>query len=114
MKWECKYHVEILLKYRKKVIYGKIRLRIGEILRDLSRQKGITMEEGNAILDHIHMLLIITPKYSKVMDIRYLKGKRTMRIHREILKAQRTLLGRTFWARGNCVSTVGLNEQEIL
>ena len=46
VKWECKYHVVILPKYREKVIYGKIRRRLGEILWDLSRQKGITVEEG--------------------------------------------------------------------
>ena len=113
MKWGCKYHVVILPKYRQKVIYGKIRRRIGEILRDLSRQKEITLEEGNAVSDHIHMLLSVPPKYSIAMVIGYLKGKSAVRIHREILKVQGTLFGRTFWARGYCVSTVGLNEQEI-
>jgi putative transposase len=113
VKWDCKYHVVILPKYRKKVLYGKIRRRIGEILRDLSRQKGITVEEGNAVSDHIHMLLSVPPKYSIAMVIGYLKGKSAVRIHREILKAQGTLFGRTFWARGYCVSTVGLDEHEI-
>jgi len=113
VKWGCKYHVVILPKYRQKVIYGKIRRRIGEILRDLSRQKEITLEEGNAVSDHIHMLLSVPPKYSIAMVIGYLKGKSAVRIHREILKVQGTLFGRTFWARGYCVSTVGLNEQEI-
>ena len=69
VKWECKYHVVILPKYRKKVMCGKIRRRIGEILRDLSRQKGITMEEGNAVSDHVHMLLSVPPKYSIAMVI---------------------------------------------
>jgi len=113
VKWGCKYHVVILPKYRQKVIYGKIRRRIGEILRDLSRQKEITLEEGNAVSDHIHMLLSVPPKYSIAMVIGYLKGKSAVRIHREILKVQGTLFGCTFWARGYCVSTVGLNEQEI-
>jgi putative transposase len=111
--WDCKYHVVILPKYRKKVLYGKIRRRICEILRDLSSRKGITVEEGNAVSDHIHMLLSVPPKYSIAMVIGYLKGKSAVRIHREILKAQGTLFGRTFWARGYCVSTVGLDEHEI-
>ena len=113
VKWECKYHVVIPPKYHKKVIYGKIRRRIGEILRDLSRQKGVTTEEGNAVSDHIHMLLSISPKYSIAMAIGYLKGKSAARIHREILKAQGTLVSHTFWARGDCVSTVRLDEQKI-
>ncbi len=113
VKWECKYHVVILPKYRKKVLYGKVRHRIGEILRDLCRQKGVELEEGKLMPDHIHMLLSVPPKYSFAMAMGYLKGKSAVRIHRELLKTKGTLFGRTFWARGYCVSTVGLDEQQI-
>jgi len=113
VKWECKYHVVILPKYRKKVLYGKIRRRIGEILRDLCRQKGVQLEEGKVMPDHIHILLSVPPKYSFVMTMGYLKGKSAVRIHRELLKTKGTLFGRTFWARGYCVSTVGLEEHQI-
>jgi putative transposase len=113
VKWECKYHIVILPKYRKKVLYGKIRRGVGEILRELCRQKGIELEEGNAMPDHIHMLLSVPPKYSIAMAIGYLKGKSTIRIHRYLLKTKGTLFGRTFWARGYCVSTVGLDEGKI-
>jgi putative transposase len=75
VKWECKYHVVVLPKYRKKVIYGKIRHRVGEILRQLCRQKEIDLEEGNAMPDHIHMVLSVPPKYSVAMAIGFLKGK---------------------------------------
>jgi REP-associated tyrosine transposase len=54
--WECKYHVVILPKYRQKVFYGKFRRQVGEILRELCRQKEIELIEGNAAGDHIHML----------------------------------------------------------
>jgi len=94
-------------------MYGKLRRRIGEILRNLCRQKGIEMEEGNAMPDHIHMLLSVPPKYSIAMAIGYLKGKSAVRIHRELFKTKGTLFGRTFWARGYCVSTVGLDEHQI-
>jgi putative transposase len=113
VKWECKYHVVIVPKYRKKVIYGKLRRRIGGILRELCRQKGIELEEGNAMVDHIHMLLSIPPKYSVAMTIGYLKAKSAIRIHRGVLKTKGTLFGRSFWARGYCVSTVGLDERQI-
>ena len=113
VKWECKYHVVILPKYRKKVIYGNVRRRIGEILRQLCQQRGVQMEEGKAMPDHIHMLLSVPPKYSFAMTMGYLKGKSAVRIHRELLKTKGTLFGRTFWARGYCVSTVGLDEQQI-
>ncbi len=65
------------------------------------------------VSDHIHMLLSVPPKYSIAMVIGYLKGKSAVRIHRDILKAQGALFGRTFWARGYCVSTVGLDEHYI-
>ena len=113
VKWECKYHVVILPKYRKKVLYGKVRRKIVEILRELCRQKGIELEEGNAMPDHIHMLLSVPPKYSIAMSIGYLKGKSAIRVHRELLKTKGTLFGRSFWARGYCVSTVGLDERQI-
>ena len=113
VKWECKYHVVIVPKYRRKVFFGKRRKEVGEILRALCRQKGIGLEEGNAMPDHIHMVLSIPPKYSVAMTMGYLKGKSAVRIHREMMKAKGTLFGRKFWARGYCVSTVGLDEERI-
>ena len=113
VKWECKYHVVILPKYRKKVLYGRVRRGVGRILRDLCRQKGIELIEGKAMADHVHMLLSVSPKYSIAMTMGYLKGKSAVRIHRELLKTKGTLFGRGFWSRGYCVSTVGLDEHRI-
>ena len=97
VKWECKFHVVILPKYRRKVIYGQLRRRIGEILRELCRHKGVELEEGNALPDHIHMLLSVPPKYSIALTIGYLKSKSAIRIHRQLLKMKGTLFGRSFW-----------------
>jgi putative transposase len=113
VKWDCKYHVVILPKYRKKTLFGKLRKAIGAILRDLCRQKEVELVEGKAMPDHIHMLLSIPPKYSVAMTMGYLKGKSAIRVHRELLRTKGTLFGRGFWARGYCVSTVGLNEEQI-
>jgi putative transposase len=113
VKWGCKYHFVILPKYRKKTLYGEIRRRVGQILRELCRQKGIELEEGKAISDHIHMLLSIPPKYSVAMNIGYLKSKSAIRTHRQVLRTKGALFGRSFFARGYCVSTVGLDEREI-
>ena len=85
VKWECKYHVVILPKYRRKTLYGKLRRDAGKILRQLCRQKGIGLVEGKAMPDHIHMLLSVPLKYSMAMTIGYLKGKSAIRIHREFL-----------------------------
>ena len=113
VKWECKYHVVIIPKYRRKVLYGQIRRRVGAILRELCQQRGIDLLEGKAMPDHIHMLLSIPPKYSIAHTIGYLKGKSAVRIHRNVLKTRGTLFGRSFWSRGYCVSTVGWDEKGI-
>jgi len=113
VKWECKYHVVILPKYRKKALYGRLRREIGRIFRELCRQKQIELVEGKAMPDHVHILLSVPPRYSIAMTVGYLKGKSAIRIHRDLSKVKGTLFGRSFWARGYCVSTVGLDESAI-
>ena len=113
VKWECKYHVVIVPKYRKKVLYGRIRRKVGEIIRELCQHRGIELLEGKAMPDHVHMLLSVPPKYSIAHTIGYLKGKSAIRIHRNVLKTKGTLFGRNFWSRGYCVSTVGWDEEGI-
>ena len=113
VRWDCKYHVVILPKYRQKVFYGKFRRQVGEILRELCRQKEVELIEGNAAPDHIHMLLSVPPKYSIAYTIGFLKGKSAIQIHRRLMKTKGTMFGRSFWARGYCVSTVGLDEDVI-
>jgi len=112
VRWECKYHVIVVPKYRKRVLYGKIRKRVGEILKDLCRQRGIEMMEGHLMPDHIHMCLSVPPKFSIAFAIGFLKGKSAVRIHRQILRNKR-VTGLHFWSRGYCVSTVGLDEASI-
>jgi putative transposase len=112
VKWECKYHVVIVPKYRRKVIYGQWKKAIGAILRELCRQKGVELLEGHLMPDHIHMCLSVPPKYSIAHTIGFLKGKSAVRIHRELLH-ERRMTGLHFWASGYCVSTVGLDEEKV-
>ena len=112
VRWECKYHVVITPKYRKKVFFGQRRRQIGTIIRDLCRQRKIELLDGRAMADHVHMVLSIPPKYSVANTIGFLKGKSAVRIHRELMKHRR-MTGLHFWAVGYCVSTIGLNEETI-
>jgi putative transposase len=112
VRWDCKYHVVIIPKYRRKVFYGRLRRQIGTILRDLCRQRGVEMVEGHAMPDHIHLCLSIPPKYSVAFVLGFLKGKSAVRIHRELLH-ERRMSGLSFWAPGYCVSTVGLDEARV-
>ena len=112
VRWECKYHFVITPKYRQKVFFGKMRRQVGAILRDLCRQRKIELLEGDAVVDHIHMVLSIPPKYSVANTLGFLKGKSAVRIHRELMKKRR-VTGLHFWAAGYCVSTIGLNEETI-
>jgi putative transposase len=104
--------VVIVPKYRKKSLYGGMRKQVGEILRELCRQKGVELLEGHLLSDHIHMCLSVPPKLSIAFTIGFLKGKSAVRIHREILNKRR-MTGLHFWARGYCVSTVGLDEKVV-
>jgi putative transposase len=113
VKWDCKYHVVIVPKYRRRKFYGSLRSQVGKVLRQLCREKGIELVEGKAMPDHVHMLLSVPPKYSIAMTIGFLKGKSAVRIHRELGKTTGSLFGRAFWSRGYCVSTVGLDETMI-
>ena len=113
VKWDCKYHVVILPKYRRKVLYGRIRRGIGQILRDLCRQKDIELVEGKAMPDHMHILLSVPPRYSVAMTIGYPEGQERDSDPPGAVKNERDAVGRSFWTRGYCVSTVGLDEDKI-
>lgn len=112
VRWDCKYHVVLIPKYRRKAIYARLQKPMGAILRDLCVQKGIDLLEGQAMPDHVHMVMSIPPKYSVAHAIGFLKGKSAVRIHRELLK-ERRLTGLHCWATGYCVSTVGIDEQKV-
>ena len=113
VKWDCKYHIVIVPKYRRRKFYGSLRSEIGKILRQLCSQKEIDLVEGNAMPDHIHLLLSIPPQFSVANTVGFLKGKSAIRINRDLGKVKGTLYGRAFWSRGYCVSTVGLDEAMI-
>jgi putative transposase len=112
VRWDCKYHVVIIPKYRRRVFYGRLRRQVGVILRELCRQRGVELVEGHAMPDHVHLCLSIPPKYSVAYTIGFLKGKSAVRIHRELLR-ERRMTGLHFWAAGYCVSTVGLDEARV-
>ena len=112
VRWDCKYHVVFIPKYRRKVLYGKLRRGVGAILRDLCRQRGVELLEGHALPDHVHLLLSIPPKYSVSYTVGFLKGKSAVRIHRELLR-ERRVTGLHFWATGYWGSTVGRDEEAV-
>ena len=112
-KWECKYHVVFIPKYRKKVLYKELRQYFGEIFRKLAEQKESRIEEGHLQSDHVHMLISIPPKYSVSQVVGYIKGKSAIHIAREYGERKRNFVGQHFWARGYWVSTVGRDEGVI-
>ena len=112
-KWECKYHVVFIPKYRKKNIYGWVRTELGPIIRELARQKEAVVEEGHLMADHVHMLLSIPPKYSVSGVVGFIKGKSAIAIARRFMDRAKNFVGQHFWARGYYVSTVGRDEAEI-
>ena len=112
-KWNCKYHVVFAPKYRRMVIYSKIRADIGKILRKLCEQKGIEILEAETCPDHIHMLIAIPPKYSVAQIMGYLKGKSSLMIFDRHANLKYKYGNRHFWCRGYYVDTVGKNAKRI-
>ena len=112
-RWECKYHVVFIPKYRRKRIFGQIRQDLGQVFRRLADQRECEIEEGHLHADHVHMLISIPPKYSVAQVIGYIKGKSAIHIARTYGGRKRNFRGQHFWARGYFVSTVGRDEAVI-
>jgi len=112
-KWECKYHVVFIPKYRRKALFGQLRRHLGEVFRALAQQKESSVVEGHLMPDHVHMLLSIPPKYAVAHVVGFIKGKSAIHIARTFLDRKRNFVGQHFWARGYFVSTVGRDEASI-
>ena len=112
-KWECKYHVVFIPKYRRKTLYAELRRYLGEVFRKLAEQKESRIEEGHLLADHVHMLISIPPKYAVSQVIGFIKGKSAIHLARVYSERRRTFTGQHFWARGYFVSTVGRDEAVI-
>ncbi len=112
-KWECKYHVVWIPKYRKKKLFEGLRKELGPVLRELARHKESEVLEGRLMLDHVHMLIAIPPKYAVAQVVGYIKGKSAIHIARTYGGRQKNFTGEHFWARGYYVSTVGIDEGVI-
>ena len=112
-RWECKYHVVFIPKCRRKVLFGQIRKESGEVFHRLARQKESVIEEGHLMLDHVHIMISIPPKYAVSQVIGFIKGKSAIHIARMYAGRKRNYVGQSFWARGYFASTVGRDEQVI-
>ena len=112
-KWNCKYHIVFAPKYRRQVIYGKIKKDIGIMLRKLCEYKQVEIIEAEACKDHIHMLVSIPPKYSVSQIMGYLKGKSSLMIFEKYANMKYKYGNRHFWCRGYYVDTVGRNKKVI-
>jgi len=112
-RWECKYHIVFIPKYRRKAIFGQIRRDLGEVFQRLARQKESVIEEGHLMPDHVHMMILIPPKYAVSQVVGFIKGKSAIHIARTYAGRTRNYVGQHFWARGYFASTVGRDEQVI-
>jgi len=112
-KWRCKYHIVFAPKYRRQVIFGKIKADIGVILRKLCEYKGVEILEANLCPDHIHMLVSIPPKISVAYFVGYLKGKSSLMIFDKHANLKYKYGNRHFWCKGYFVDTVGRNKEVI-
>lgn len=112
-RYDCKYHLVFVPKYRKKALFGQIRQYLKGVFHELARQKGCEIESGHIAKDHVHMCLRIPPKLAVSEVIGYLKGKSAIAVARQFGGKQRNFNGENLWARGYAVSTVGFELERI-
>jgi putative transposase len=112
-RWECKYHVVFIPKYRRKAVYGEIRASVGGIFHELARQKECRIVEGHLLADHVHMCIEIPPTPAVASIIGFLKGKSAVAIARRLGGKRQDFSGAHFWARGYAVSTVGYELEKV-
>ena len=112
-KWNYKYHIVFVPKYRRKIIYGELKAEIGQILRQLCEWKEIKIVEAELCPDHIHMLVEIPPKVSVSGFVGYLKGKSSLMLHERHGNLKYKYGNRSFWCRGYFVDTAGKNVKKI-
>jgi len=112
-RWECKYHVVFIPKFRRKTLYAELRRYLGEVFRKLAEQKESRIEEGHLLPDHVHMLIAIPPKYAVSQVIGFIKGKSAIHLARVYGERKRSFVDQHFWARGFFVSTIGRDEQTV-
>jgi len=112
-RWECKYHVVFAPKYRRQIVYGRLKADIGKILRELCEKKGVEIIEAELCRDHVHMLVKIPPKFSVSEVTGYLKGKSSLMIFDRHANLEYKYGNRHFWCRGYYVDTVGKNTKKI-
>jgi putative transposase len=112
-RWNCKYHVVLVPKRRRQKWFGEIRRQLGPIFHELARQKACRMIESHVMPDPIHRWIEVPPNYAVASVIGLIKGKRAIAIARQFGGRDRTYSGEQFWARGDAVSTVGLELEQI-
>ena len=112
-RWECKYHIVWIPKYRRKVLYKQIRRHLGEVFHKLAEQRESQILQGSIAIDHVHMCISIPPKYAVSQVVGYIKGKSAIYIARTFGARDRNFRGESFWARGYYVSTVGKDEELV-
>jgi putative transposase len=112
-RWECKYHVVFIPKFRRKTLYAELRRYLGEVFRKLAEQKESRIEEGHLLPDHVHMLIAIPPKYAVSQVIGFIKGKSAIHLARVYGERKRSFVDQHFWARGFFISTIGRDEHAV-
>ncbi len=111
--WECKYHLVWCPKYRFRILSGEVGRSVRDIIKQLCEWKKVEILAGNIQVDHIHLVVSMPPKYSVSELVGFVKGKSAIKIFDRHLELKRRYWGRHFWAKGYCVSTVGLDEDQI-
>ena len=114
--YRTEYHVVWIPKYRRRVLNPGVKGYLSKLLPKILREMpGVEILEMSVQVDHIHVVMIIPPKYAVSQVVGRIKGRTA-----SMLRKKFAWLGKVYWKEnvlwspGYFVSTIGLNENQII
>ena len=112
--YECKYHIVFCPKYRYKILQSEVANYVKQQVYRLSNEKNdVEVLEVNVQAEHVHLVASIPPKYAVSQYMGFLKGKLALRLFDRYPQLRKRYWGQHVWSRGYCVSTIGLDEEQV-
>ena len=113
-KYDIKYHIVWITKYRYKVISKEIGERLKSLLIQGCQSRGMTIVSGHIARDHVHLLLSCPPNLAPSKVVQYLKGRSSRLLQEEFSQLKKRYWGQHLWGRGYFCATVGSVTEEMI
>jgi len=113
-KHRLQYHIVWIPKYRRRVLQGKIAIRLKNLLYEACKMNGWWISAMSIQDDHIHLVVQVSPNWSVAEVVQMFKGGTSRVLRKEFPEMEEFLWGESFWADGYFAETVGQVNEEII